>query len=79
MATAAPPLGPQLGQRGLNVANFCKDFNKATAHIIPGTCDNMLVNPIRCLLQVLRCRRELSSSPTARTTSKSARPRRSGC
>ncbi|KAH7711888.1 Protein MRPL-11 [Aphelenchoides avenae] len=36
MATAAPPLGPQLGQRGLNVANFCKDFNKQTAHIVPG-------------------------------------------
>uniref|UniRef100_A0A914XYN5 Large ribosomal subunit protein uL11m n=1 Tax=Panagrolaimus superbus TaxID=310955 RepID=A0A914XYN5_9BILA len=36
MATAAPPLGPQLGQRGLNVANFCKDFNKETGHIKPG-------------------------------------------
>uniref|UniRef100_A0A7E4W043 Large ribosomal subunit protein uL11m n=1 Tax=Panagrellus redivivus TaxID=6233 RepID=A0A7E4W043_PANRE len=37
MATAAPPLGPQLGQRGINVANFCKDFNKETSHIKPGT------------------------------------------
>lgn len=37
MATAAPPLGPQLGQRGLNVANFCKEFNKETSHIKPGT------------------------------------------
>ncbi|VDK45432.1 unnamed protein product [Anisakis simplex] len=37
MATAAPPLGPQLGQRGLNVANFCKEFNKETGHIKPGT------------------------------------------
>lgn len=37
MATAAPPLGPQLGQRGINVANFCKDFNKETGHIKPGT------------------------------------------
>uniref|UniRef100_A0A915BJJ9 Large ribosomal subunit protein uL11m n=1 Tax=Parascaris univalens TaxID=6257 RepID=A0A915BJJ9_PARUN len=36
MATAAPPLGPQLGQRGLNVANFCKEFNKETGHIKPG-------------------------------------------
>ncbi|CAD5214922.1 unnamed protein product [Bursaphelenchus okinawaensis] len=36
MASAAPPLGPQLGQRGLNVANFCKDFNNKTAHIKPG-------------------------------------------
>ncbi|TKR77366.1 hypothetical protein L596_018356 [Steinernema carpocapsae] len=36
MATAAPPLGPQLGQRGVNVANFCKEFNKETGHIKPG-------------------------------------------
>lgn len=36
MASAAPPLGPQLGQRGINVANFCKDFNNRTAHIKPG-------------------------------------------
>jgi len=37
MATAAPPLGPELGQRGVNVANFCKDFNKRTTNIKPGT------------------------------------------
>ncbi|KAI6223465.1 hypothetical protein M3Y95_00893000 [Aphelenchoides besseyi] len=36
MASAAPPLGPQLGQRGVNVANFCKDFNRNTEHIKPG-------------------------------------------
>ncbi|VDN04741.1 unnamed protein product [Thelazia callipaeda] len=36
MATAAPPLGPNLGKRGVNVANFCKDFNRATSHIKPG-------------------------------------------
>ncbi|CAD6199784.1 unnamed protein product [Caenorhabditis auriculariae] len=36
MASAAPPLGPQLGQRGLNVANFCKEFNKETGHIKQG-------------------------------------------
>lgn len=39
MASAAPPLGTQLGQRGLNVANFCKDFNRATEHIKPGILD----------------------------------------
>lgn len=37
MATAAPPLGPDLGKRGINVANFCKDFNRATSNIIPGS------------------------------------------
>ncbi|VDM14641.1 unnamed protein product [Wuchereria bancrofti] len=37
MATAAPPLGPNLGKRGINVANFCKDFNRTTSNIKPGT------------------------------------------
>jgi len=36
MATAAPPLGPMLGERGYNVANFCKHFNKETSHVKPG-------------------------------------------
>jgi ribosomal protein L11 len=36
MASAAPPLGPELGQRGINVANFCKDFNRQTEHIKKG-------------------------------------------
>ncbi|XP_045131964.1 uncharacterized protein LOC123516553 isoform X1 [Portunus trituberculatus] len=36
MAIAGPPLGPMLGQRGLNIAAFCKDFNARTAHFIEG-------------------------------------------
>lgn len=27
-ATASPPVGPTLGQAGLNIMEFCKDFNK---------------------------------------------------
>lgn len=34
--TPAPPLGPELGERGVNVAQFCKDINAQTAHIIDG-------------------------------------------
>lgn len=29
-ATPAPPIGPALGQRGLNIQEFCKAFNAAT-------------------------------------------------
>jgi large subunit ribosomal protein L11 len=30
-ANPAPPVGPALGQHGLNIAEFCKKFNDATA------------------------------------------------
>ena len=29
-ANPAPPVGPALGQHGLNIAGFCKDFNDRT-------------------------------------------------
>ena len=30
-ATPAPPVGPALGQHGLNIAAFCKDYNAKTS------------------------------------------------
>lgn len=36
LAAPAPPLGPELGERGLNVAGFCKDFNSKTNHYFQG-------------------------------------------
>jgi len=30
-ANPAPPVGPALGQRGINIQDFCKAFNDATA------------------------------------------------
>ncbi len=30
-ATPAPPIGPALGQHGINIPGFCKEFNERTA------------------------------------------------
>lgn len=30
-ATPAPPVGPALGQHGINISSFCKDYNAKTA------------------------------------------------
>jgi large subunit ribosomal protein L11 len=35
-ANPSPPIGPALGQRGLNIMEFCKAFNAATQNIDPG-------------------------------------------
>src|SRR3989338_9184154 len=32
-ANPAPPVGPALGQHGLNIAEFCKKFNDATSKL----------------------------------------------
>lgn len=36
-ANPSPPVGPALGQRGLNIMAFVKEFNAKTADIAPGT------------------------------------------
>ena len=36
-AAPAPPVGPALGARGLNIMEFCKAFNAQTADMEPGT------------------------------------------
>ncbi|EDW23922.1 GL23859 [Drosophila persimilis] len=45
MAAAGPPLGPMLGQRAINIAAFCKDFNTKTAEMIEGV-------PLPCRISV---------------------------
>ena len=35
-ANPSPPVGPALGQRGLNIMDFCKAFNAATQNVEPG-------------------------------------------
>ncbi len=36
-ANPSPPVGPALGQKGLNIMEFCKAFNAATQKIDKGT------------------------------------------
>jgi large subunit ribosomal protein L11 len=40
-ANPSPPVGPALGQHGVNIMQFCKAFNASTANIEPG-----LVTPV---------------------------------
>ena len=35
-ATPSPPIGPALGQRGVNIMEFCKAFNAATQELEKG-------------------------------------------
>ena len=35
-ANPSPPVGPALGQRGLNIMEFCKAFNAQTQNLEPG-------------------------------------------
>ena len=36
-ANPSPPVGPALGQRGLNIMEFCKAFNAKTQEMEPGS------------------------------------------
>ncbi|MBX3707977.1 MAG: 50S ribosomal protein L11 [Pseudomonadales bacterium] len=35
-ANPSPPVGPALGQHGVNIMDFCKQFNAQTQHLEPG-------------------------------------------
>lgn len=35
-ANPSPPIGPALGQRGVNIMEFCKSFNAETQNVEPG-------------------------------------------
>ncbi len=45
-ATAGPPIGPALGQKGVKAIDFCKQFNDASKVYLPDL-------PLRCQILVL--------------------------
>lgn len=48
-ATASPPIGPALGQKGVKAIDFCKQFNETTKNYVPGTplLTHITINPDR--------------------------------
>ena len=46
-ASPSPPIGPALGQRGLNIMEFCKAFNAATQEMEKGS-------PIPCTITIFQ-------------------------
>lgn len=42
-AKPSPPVGPALGQHGLNIMQFCKDFNARTQKMDPGVPTPVLI------------------------------------
>jgi large subunit ribosomal protein L11 len=54
-ATPAPPIGPALGQHGVNIMAFCKEYNARTAHlagsIIPADITIFQDNSFRFVLK----------------------------
>ena len=43
-ANPAPPIGPALGQHGVNIMNFCKQFNEKTKKLEPGMTTPVLID-----------------------------------
>ena len=46
-ANPAPPVGPAIGQKGLNIMEFCKAFNEKTKNEKPGM-------PVPCVITVFK-------------------------
>ena len=43
-ANPAPPVGPALGQHGVNIMAFCKEYNKTLCTNITSHYENVLLN-----------------------------------
>ncbi len=58
-ATPAPPVGPALGQYGVNIAGFCKQFNDKTKN------DNGLIIPAEITIYKDRSFNFITKTPPA--------------
>ena len=43
-ANPSPPVGPALGQRGINIMEFCKKFNSRTGELEPGLLTPVVIS-----------------------------------
>jgi large subunit ribosomal protein L11 len=66
-ANPAPPVGPALGQNGVNIMEFCKQFNAATQKLEPG-----LATPVVITVYSDRSFTFITKTPPATTLIKKA-------
>ena len=65
-ATPAPPVGPALGQHGVNIMAFCKEFNERTAQ------DSGLIIPVELTVYEDRSFSFVTKTPPAAVLLKKA-------
>ena len=65
-ATPAPPVGPALGQHGVNIMGFCKEFNERTAK------DAGLIIPVVITVYAYRSFTFITKTPPAAVLIKKA-------
>ena len=68
-ANPSPPVGPALGQQGVNIMEFCKQFNAQTAQIEKG-----LPTPVVITVYSDRSFTFILKTPLARSRAHSSRP-----
>ena len=73
-ANPAPPIGPALGQRGLNIMEFCKAFNAASQKMEPG----MTIPTVITVDAERSCAFEAKTPPASYGLKKAAKRKKGG-